>query len=86
MLWPEIRKIYPNQWLLVEAIKAHTEGDKRILDQLAVIGTFPDSTVAWQGYTQLHRKAPERELFVLHTSRERLDIKIRHWAGIRRAA
>ena len=46
MLWGEIREHYPHQWLLVEAIKAHSERDKRILDQLAVISTFQDSTAA----------------------------------------
>ncbi len=83
MTWEEIRKQYPRQWLLVEAIKAHSEFDKRILEQLSVINTFPDSVTAMSSYTQFHREAPERELYVLHTDREKLDIMERSWLGIR---
>ena len=31
MQWQEIRKHHPQQWLLVEAIKAHSEVNKRIV-------------------------------------------------------
>ncbi len=83
MKWEEIRKHYPHQWLLVEAIKAHTESGKRILEELSVVNTFPDSRVAMKSYIQLHKQSPERELYVLHTNREILDITERRWLGIR---
>lgn len=25
MLWQEVKNIYPNQWVIIEAIEAHTE-------------------------------------------------------------
>ncbi len=84
MKWQEIRTHYP-QWLLVEAIQARSEASKRILEQLAVVNTFSDSATALKSCQQLHHKAPERELYVLHTSRETLDITERRWLGIRRA-
>ncbi|QLQ05943.1 MAG: hypothetical protein HZY76_07670 [Anaerolineae bacterium] len=83
MQWQEVRQRYPQQWLLVEAIKAHSEQDERILEQLAVVGAYPDSASAMQGYAQLHREAPDRELYVFHTSRSTLDVQERHWLGIR---
>jgi hypothetical protein len=83
MKWQEIREYYPSQWLLVEAIKAHTKGDQRILDELTVVNTFSDSRAAMKGYTELHKDAPERELYVLHTDRETLDITERKWLGVR---
>jgi len=83
MQWQAIRKTYPQQWLLLEALKVHSEGDKRILDQLAVLGTFGDSVMALQSYAQLHRESPGRELYVFHTSRETLDVVERQWLGIR---
>ncbi len=85
MKWQEIRQHYPQQWLLLEAIKAHSEANKRILEQLAVVSTFPDSVAAMKSYVQLRREAPERELYVFHTSRETLDITERRWLGIRGA-
>lgn len=83
MKWQDIRANYPRQWLLVEAIEAHSEASKRIIEQLAVINTFPDSTGALQNYLQLHREAPDRELYVLHTSRDKIDITERNLLGLR---
>jgi hypothetical protein len=83
MNWQDVRKHYPEQWLLIEAIEAHSEGDRRILDRIAVIDPYPDSAVAMRSYGELHRKEPHRELLVLHTSRETLDITEIRWAGIR---
>ncbi len=85
MKWQEIRTHYPQRWLLVEAIQARSEANKRILEQLAVVGTFSDSGAALKSYQQLHHQAPERELYVFHTSRETLDITERRWLGIRGA-
>ena len=85
MKWTEIRTRYPKKWLLVEAIKARTKADQRILMQLAVLGSFANSKVALQKYAQFHRQTPERELYVFHTSREKLIVTERKWLGIRAA-
>jgi hypothetical protein len=81
--WEEVRRHYPDQWLMVEAIRAHSEADRRILDELAVVGAYHDSATALQSYAWLHREAPQREFYVLHTSRIDPDIRERHWLGIR---
>ena len=83
MQWQEICKHYPQQWLLIEAIKALSVANRRIFDQLAVVGAFPDSMAAMQSYQQFHKEELERELYVFHTSREKLDITERRWVGIR---
>ncbi len=83
MTWEEIREYYPHQWLLVEAIKAFSESGRRIVEQLSVIRIFPDSITAMQDYKQLHRESPERELYVFHTDREKLEISERNWLGVR---
>jgi hypothetical protein len=83
MKWQEIRRQYPKQWLLVEAINAHSESNKRVLDQLSVIDTFQDSDNAMRSYQRIHKKFPKREMYVLHTDRERIDISERKWLGIR---
>ena len=83
MRWEEIRKRLPNEWLLVEATKAHTENGKRIVEDLAVHNAYPGSQEAWEDYVELHRESPHREYYVLHTSREKLDIKERFYVGVR---
>ncbi len=82
MQWQDIRRHYPDRWLLVEAFKAHSENDKRILEDLAVVDTFEDSDAAMKGYAGLHREAPQRELYVFDTQREELDVTERRWLGI----
>ena len=85
MKWDDIRKHFPSQWLLIEAAKAHSNRGKRILDEMSVVDTFSDSIVAMKRYTELHHKNPMRELFVLHTDREKLDITEERWIGVRGA-
>lgn len=86
MQWKQIRERHPHQWLLTEALSAHSANGERILEDIAVLETYPDSLAAMHGYRQLHRRAPQRELYVLHTDREELEIGELHWAGIRAAS
>ena len=83
MVWQDICKHYPQQWLLIEAMQAHSAHKKRLLERLAVVDAFPDSVTAMQSYAQLHREAPHRELYVFHTSRATLNITERQWLGVR---
>ena len=86
MRWEEIRRHYPEQWLLLEAIAAHSENNQRIIEQLAVIATYADSQSAMRGYAQMHHRDPQRELYVLHTSRENIVIPERWRFGVRVAS
>jgi len=84
MIWSEIRQAYPNEWLVVEALHAHTTTDKhRMLDAVSVVEHCADSSCALQSYRRLHRQFPARELYFVHTSREELDIREQQWLGIR---
>ncbi|QJD84008.1 hypothetical protein [Cohnella herbarum] len=84
MLWPEVRSYYPLQWVLIEAIEATTQGNKRVVDQLSVVNSFGvESKEALKTYMKLHRENKARELYVVHTSREELDIEVTVWTGIR---
>ncbi|MEQ6378311.1 hypothetical protein RZN22_12780 [Bacillaceae bacterium S4-13-58] len=50
MKWDQVRKQYPEQWLLVEAISAYSQNSTRYVDELSVISNFLESTFAWKGY------------------------------------
>jgi hypothetical protein len=85
MLWKDIQKIYPNQWLVIEAIEAHTTpNNQRELDKIAVVELCDNGNVAMKRYRDLHSQYPSREFYFVHTSREELDIRERQWVGIRR--
>jgi hypothetical protein len=76
MQWPEIRKAYPDQWLIIEALEAHTTPDnRRQLDKIAVIEHCPDGSAAMESYRRLHQQYSGREFYFVHTSREQLDIR-----------
>ena len=85
MKWSEIRKTYPEQWLVIEALEAHTMvNNQRQLNKLAVIESCADGSIAMQRYREWHQQYPAREFYFVHTSREHLDIRERQWTGIRR--
>lgn len=85
MNWQQVREQYPHCWLLIEALEAHSAEGRRCLDELSVVETYADSGQAMADYLQRHRRAPDRELYVLHTDREELEIDERDWLGLRRA-
>ena len=85
MRWAEIRKTYPQQWLVIEAIEAHTvSGNRRRFDCLTVVETCLDGKTAMERYRDLHRKFPRREFYFVHTSRSELNIIEHPWIGIRK--
>lgn len=86
MTWEQIRAQFPHQWLLVEAITARSQGNRRIVDVLEVVERFPSGRIAMKAYGQLHHQEPQRELYVVHTDRPDLEIQERWWLGIRGVA
>ena len=83
MDWDEIKQAYPDQWIVIEAMEAHSDGGLRVLDRVAVIATCPDGESAVDAYRRLHDEFPEREFYFIHTSRATLQIEERLWVGIR---
>jgi hypothetical protein len=84
MRWTEIREQYPDQWLIIDALEAHTEGNRRKLDQMTVVEVCSDGAAAFQRYHELHQQYPMREFYFVHTAREELDIRERYWLGLQR--
>lgn len=84
MQWQQVRASYPNQWLIVEALDAHTDNAQRHLEQLAVIESCQDSKTAFNHYHEWHKNYPEREFYFVHTNKEQLAIFEQQWLGIRK--
>lgn len=83
MKWTQVREHYPSRWLLVEAVQAHSEAGSRHVDDLAVLEEYGKSRDALADYLDHHRRFPQRELYIVHTDREQLDIDEREWLGLR---
>lgn len=82
MRWADVKTTYPDQWLIIEAIEARSEGDRRIVERLAVIETCRNGSEALSSYRRLHQQYPQREFYFVHTSRPELDIRQMHWVGV----
>lgn len=83
MRWEEIRAAHPGKWLVIEALDAHSAGQKRLLDRITVVEMCDDGATAHRRYRELHANHPERELYFVHTGNAELDIDERPWVGIR---
>ena len=83
MKWSELRKQYPNQFVLVEAISACSQNGKRIIKEMAVIDRYNSVSDAWNGYKQQHKTFSEKELYIFHTSKEQIEVEEQYFIGIR---
>jgi hypothetical protein len=52
---------------------------------MAIVDAFSDGETALRAYLRLHRDAPLRELYVVHSDHEELEITERSLLGLRTA-
>lgn len=84
MHWDDLKKTDPKQWVIIEAVEAHTVGDRRVIEDIQLVEMFgEDNNGALRRYVQLHKIHPEKEYYVVHTSRPELNVKERSWTGVR---
>ncbi|MCY0875122.1 MAG: hypothetical protein OWT28_02435 [Firmicutes bacterium] len=81
MQWPEVRELYPNQWVLLEELKSHYNGSNVCVDEVALIRAILDAKEA----TEELFAAKDRR-FVYHTSKEAIVIREIQKPMIRRRA
>ena len=86
MNWQSVRDAYPDQWLVIEALSAHTMADhSRVIESMQVIEQCGDGAAAFSRYRALHQQFPDREYYFVHTSRKELTIQEMQWLGVRRS-
>ncbi len=37
MKWNEVQDLYPNEWVVIEAIQAHSDRGLRLVDDMAIV-------------------------------------------------
>lgn len=82
MKWEEITLLHPDRFVLIEAIQASSSNHIRQLEDMAVIQDYDDAREAWGGYKQLHKRHPNRELYVFHTSRNDVEVVEEFFSGV----
>ncbi|QJX80344.1 hypothetical protein [Priestia megaterium] len=83
MKWEKIRNLAPNSCVLIEAITAYSQDNKRIIKEMSLLEKYSNEKEAWSGYKQFHREHPEKELYILHTGNKDIEIEEsvshKHW-------
>ena len=84
MRWDDLKKTTPQQWVIIEAVEAYTERNRRIIENIQLVELFgEDNNGALRRYVWLHKVHPTKEYYVVHTSRPELNVKERNWTGVR---
>ena len=83
MKWVNIRDQFPDCWVLVEALSAHSSNHTRTIDEMAVISQYINPKEAWATYKTLHFSDPSRELYVFYTGNEHIEVIEQPFTGIR---
>lgn len=78
MTWNEVRKLFPNQFVKLEILKSHMQGNKKIVDDMAIIESVNDDNAT-------------RELvnckdntIIYHTKNDSIELTVRRRIGLRR--
>ncbi|SOC24999.1 hypothetical protein SAMN05880501_1182 [Ureibacillus xyleni] len=82
MRWQEVQKRFPNEWVVLEVIVAHSDDGYRYIDEVVVVDKFENSLDAMERYEKLRKGQPQREYCFFHTSRQELVARERYM-GIR---
>ena len=78
MKWEEVKKIYPEKYVLLQVLESHVEGDKKYIDDVAIIRSIDDSKEATR---ELVNAKPGT--LVYHTSKDKIEVLIRKRFGFR---
>jgi hypothetical protein len=76
MKWQEVREVYPKRYVLLQILESHVEGDRKLIDDVAVIRTIDDPREATR---ELVNAKPG--YLVYHTARDKIEILMRKSVG-----
>lgn len=78
MTWNEVGRLYPNQFVKLEILDSHMENDKKIIDDMAVVGAVEDNNATKE---LLNCKD---NIIIYHTKNDNITLTIRKRIGLRR--
>lgn len=68
--WSEVRKVYPNQFVKIRVLSSYIEGNKEVIEDMAIIKSIPNELVKKE---LLKSKGDE---VVYHTTHEKIMLEI----------
>lgn len=82
MRWQEVQERFPDEWVVLEVIKAYSSNGYRHIEDVIIIDRFENSREAMLRYEELRKDQPQREYCFFHTSRESLVAR-KKYVGVR---
>lgn len=82
MRWKEVQERFPNEWVVLEVLKAQSINGYRYIEDVIIVDRFEGSLEAMERYEELRKEQPNREYCFFHTSREELVARERY-VGVR---
>lgn len=82
MRWKEVQERFPNEWVVLEVLRAHSINGYRYIEDVIIVDRFEGSLEAMERYEELRKEQPNREYCFFHTSREELVARERY-VGVR---
>ena len=76
MKWNEVRKRYPNKWIVYESLTQYEEDNMLIVTDLAIIKVFDDINGAYKYYCRMHKENKLRQLNIGDTRKQDLSYNI----------
>lgn len=80
MQWEEVRRTYPDQYVKLQILAAHTEGNTKFIDEVTLIRAIQDPKEATKELLQ-----SKDGVIVSHTANDELKVEIRTLRGLREA-
>ena len=80
MKWEEVRRLYPNQFVLLKVLNYYTKDNKRYIKDVAVVRPVDDSKEVAK--LLLNGKPDD---FVYHTKNKRIVVRLKNIRGLRGA-
>lgn len=78
MIWEDVRKMYPNQYVKITVLKSHMEDDKKIVTDVALVNIIADPRTAAKELMK-----SKDDTIVYHTGSDKIVIEMRQPAGFR---
>ena len=83
MTWQEIRKQYPDKFIIMEGLDYHYTDNKKYYDNISILEICDKGETAWKTYQKIHSEYPSKEIYFQHTKHDKIEIFERKWLGVR---
>lgn len=83
MKWSEVRKTYPNKFIVFESLSQYEENSILKVTDLAIIEVFDEIGKAFKYYSELHKEDKKRALNIGDTKKEELTYNVKRLGVLR---